>query len=138
MEVNFTDKCLEKIKRHSMRGYPSEVCGFLVGEKEGWRVEEVIDSKNVANSKMLFEIGSKKILEVLEKVEESGFKLLGFYHSHPTGSANISERDLKFMKLWPEKLWVILGVNQSGVKEISTYIDEEEVEEVGIEKNSTF
>jgi proteasome lid subunit RPN8/RPN11 len=71
----------------------AEVCGLLVlgggGEVAPWPVANVS-----ATPARAFELEPRGLLEALRRVEGSGFQVVGVYHSHLAGGADLSGRDL--------------------------------------------
>jgi proteasome lid subunit RPN8/RPN11 len=48
------------------------------------------------------------------KAESEGLQHLGFFHSHQL-NAKPSAMDLKYMRLWPEKIWLIISALNSKI-----------------------
>ena len=71
----------------------AEVCGLLVrgrrGETEAWPVANVAGHPATA-----FELEPRALLRVLRELDGSGGQLVGVYHSHLAGGADLSARDL--------------------------------------------
>jgi proteasome lid subunit RPN8/RPN11 len=88
---------------------PVEVCGFLVGRKEGDSVvvEEIRETRNRLNSPVEFEIDPLEIVEVLDEAEEKGLEVVGIFHSHIKCPPVPSEKDLKGMNMW-RNVWLIV------------------------------
>ncbi|MEM1543126.1 MAG: M67 family metallopeptidase [Candidatus Bathyarchaeia archaeon] len=95
----------EALKRH-----PIEACGGIFGRMEGEiaRVERVVPLRNILESEIMFQIDPEEFLRVLLDLEGEGLTHLGFFHSHP-GNARPSMLDLKYMRLWPESIWIIVS-----------------------------
>lgn len=95
----------EALKRH-----PIEACGVIFGRVEGdiARVERVVPLRNMLESETMFQIDPEEFLRVLLDLESRGLNHLGFFHSHP-GDVKPSTLDLKYMRLWPESIWMIVS-----------------------------
>ena len=78
------------------QGFPEEVCGFFAGKTEtnSQFVQAVIPVENILHSKTNFRMSPEKQIEAIQRIEENQMELLGYYHSHPTGNAQLSETDL--------------------------------------------
>ena len=88
--------------------FPSEVCGLIFGRqlKEWWDVLEVRELKNATtnNQARHFQMDP---LSVWCHIRRSTLDFLGFWHSHPHASAQMSFQDLKWA--WPECLYGIVS-----------------------------
>ncbi|UVF61534.1 hypothetical protein SEA_GENAMY16_10 [Gordonia phage Genamy16] len=89
-------------------GTHNEICGFILDD---WTL---ISVRNVAKLPTIsFEMSMNAILEAVEMAAASGREILGTYHSHPGGSTEPSETDLRG---WPRfidgsyaRYWVVTG-----------------------------
>jgi desampylase len=83
-----------------------EICGLLLGDD---RVERYVDTENVAvNPKHSFEIDPKALFNMIKIERAGGERLIGYYHSHPNGRAEPSERDRQQAQ-GDTRLWVIVA-----------------------------
>jgi desampylase len=83
-----------------------EICGLLLGDE---RVERYVDTENVAaDAEHSFEIDPKSLFKCLKTERAGGERLIGYYHSHPNGRAEPSERDRQQAR-GDERLWVIVA-----------------------------
>lgn len=77
-----------------------EACGVLLGEydRDGaalwWNIEESVPLENIANSAVFFEFDSAELLALEMQYHE---RIVGVYHSHPTGYARASGTDRQNM-----------------------------------------
>lgn len=92
------------------RKFPIEICGALFGIVDGKEVlvKKISFLRNVLASRELFEIDPEEFLAELIESERKGLQHIGFFHSHPS-VAEPSEIDLKFMRLWPGSIWLIIS-----------------------------
>ena len=93
----------DAIVRHGYEGADEEVCGVLAGEhgEEESRVREVHRVENVAERpRIRYRMDSEELFAVVEHIEDAGLEVVGFYHSHPAGSAEPSETDRE-QATWP-------------------------------------
>lgn len=75
-----------------------EACGVLVGfvdKLENWQVEDAYPLPNIFNSPIYFEFDPADLLQVELTYPE---KIIGVYHSHPTGFARASDTDRQNMQ----------------------------------------
>ena len=84
----------------------AEVCGLLVGRD---RVEHIIPTANVARDpRRCFEIESEVLFAALRVERAGGDKVLGYYHSHPTGSSTPSATDTAQATV-DGRVWLIMA-----------------------------
>ncbi len=90
--------------------YPVEACGALFGELSGSeaRIRKIVVFRNTLESTVRFQIDPEDFLKALLEAEIEGLQHLGFFHSHSAGTRP-SATDIKYMKLWPETIWLIIS-----------------------------
>ncbi|QLD89384.1 M67 family metallopeptidase [Natronomonas salina] len=97
---------------HARAGAPEEVVGVLGGERgeEESVAERRYPAENAAATpETRYEIAPAEELELLERVEDDGFDVVGFYHSHPRGPLAPSETDAE-LAAWPRYSYVIVSL----------------------------
>lgn len=131
MKINLSKSDLKIIEEHSINGLPNESCGILLGKirEDSLEVEEVITAENELSAPTTFKINPEFVCGKIDEAEEKGLELVGFYHSHPKIPAYVSPRDMTFMSLWPKVVWLIVSVNEDGIKDMKAFVMEESVEE---------
>lgn len=75
-----------------------EACGMLLGRSEpgiAWQIEEALPLRNIYNSPVYFEFAPEDILSA--DLNYPG-RVVGVYHSHPTGFAKASDTDRQNMQ----------------------------------------
>ena len=75
-----------------------EACGVLLGtidEKGRWYVEEALPLRNIFDSPVYFEFAPEDLLRIELEYDK---RVVGVYHSHPTGYARPSVTDKGNMK----------------------------------------
>lgn len=82
----------EQMVRHSLEGRPNEACGVLAGV-DGKAVR-FYPMRNAEESPVVYRFDEKQQLEVFNEVEEQGWDLLAFFHSHTHTEAYPSPTDL--------------------------------------------
>lgn len=111
---------MERIRDRAEKAYPDECCGFLAGFMEDGaarvtvRVLEEIPARNAAaedDRRREFLVDPKDLLNVMKRYRDRDEDVVGFYHSHPDHEAELSPTDLKFARLWPRTVWLIVPVN---------------------------
>ncbi len=97
---------LDAIRAEAASAAPLEACGLLFGADDavtGWSA-----AKNVAETPAnRFEIDPAALFAALRAERAGGARLLGYWHSHPSGDAMPSTTDAA-MAAADGKLWLIL------------------------------
>jgi len=115
---------LADMKKHALKTFPDECCGFLYGteQQDGSRlvtkILEVSNSK-AGDKKRRFEISGKDYMLAEKFALEEDFLLLGIYHSHPKHPAIPSEHDRIAALPWFS--YVILSVNPQHIDHIRSW-----------------
>jgi proteasome lid subunit RPN8/RPN11 len=102
----------ERLASHLTRVYPEEGCGVLVG-RDVDQVRVVDDIEEVDNThpgprEVRYRIPPEHLVDVDRRARSRGRDIVGFYHSHPNGTAHPSALDLE--QAWPHYSYVIVGV----------------------------
>jgi len=103
------DKLLRLAKEYA----PRIVCGFLVGkkEKETVSVEEVYDLRTKSGFMIHFQPVFSEFRRVSGELEKQGRKIVGEFHTHPTGGPEPTKRDRTIMTRVKFGLWIIATEN---------------------------
>ncbi|MEM2369307.1 MAG: M67 family metallopeptidase [Candidatus Bathyarchaeia archaeon] len=91
--------------------FPVEICGALFGcFSDGEAIiRKIVHLRNTLNSCVAFQIDPEEFLVELIRAENEGLRHIGFFHSHPS-STEPSKMDIKFMRLWPKSIWLIISL----------------------------
>ena len=89
---------LQSIFDHCNAGYPDEACGIL-GGRDG-RVEKVYCMTNARPGPTTYEMDPEEQFRVMKDIRETGFAMVGMFHSHPGGHAYPSSVDVE-KAYWP-------------------------------------
>lgn len=100
---------IKMMLKEAYREYPKEACGILLGQfkEDIAKVQELVITKNVAESSTRFMIDAEELYNILLRAEEEGKEMVGIFHSHPT-VAKPSSIDQPFMEINPI-VWIIVG-----------------------------
>ncbi len=113
------------IRHHGEAGYPNEICGLLIGERDGGDkiVREVVPVENeweqVDEQRRRFLITPRVFAREERRARGAGREILGFYHSHPDHQARPSETDREFA--WPTYSYVILAVDGGRAGDLASW-----------------
>ena len=92
MRIAVGAELLEEVVRHSRDCFPEESCGFLVGRPA--TIDRFVPAPNALRSKTAFEVDPQFLFELFRQLRSSGETLRAICHSHPTGPAVPSARDV--------------------------------------------
>ena len=121
-QYKITPLALEKMKEHLAGSYPKEGCGIIAGDDTG-SIEEVFSAVNRSSKERSaghYEIDPLMLYELEKKSEEKGYRILGFYHSHPDCPTKMSSEDSEYMI--PHMLYVIASVHNGKCGEIRGFV----------------
>lgn len=83
----------DQMVAHARAGLPNEACGLLAGQ-DG-RPVHVYTMRNAEESPVVYRFDEQEQLEVFNEVEEKGWELLAFFHSHTHTEAYPSPTDVE-------------------------------------------
>ncbi len=98
-----------KTMRAAARGaHPREACGLLLSKPgQGDQITHFVETANVhPNPETHFEIDPQSLIGAYQAEREGGAKLVGYFHSHPTGHAAPSQTDREHAA-HDERIWAI-------------------------------
>ncbi|HEV3474140.1 MAG TPA: M67 family metallopeptidase [Actinomycetota bacterium] len=76
---------------HAHAGLPNEACGVVAGE--AGRAVRVYRMRNAEESPVVYRFDEREQLDVFNEIEEKGWDLLAFFHSHTHTEAYPSPTD---------------------------------------------
>lgn len=96
---------------HARDGHPEEVVGALAGTHgDTSTVERRYRAGNAADTpETRYEIAPDEELELLERIDDDGYDVVGFYHSHPRGPLEPSGTDAR-LAAWGGYSYVIVSL----------------------------
>ncbi|MDR2152070.1 MAG: M67 family metallopeptidase [Helicobacteraceae bacterium] len=114
------------IRNEGEKGYPYEICGFMLGETDvsGDRlINEILPIANARESEARhnrFEISPQDFMRAEKRAITAKLELLGIYHSHPDHPAYPSQFDLEHAL--PFYSYAILSVIKGKADTINAFI----------------
>jgi desampylase len=106
MTVRISSELHQQLLAAAATSPDAEICGLLIGEDQ---IERIVPARNVANDpRRHFEIDPITLFAVIRAERAGGGKLLGYYHSHPSGPATPSANDAA-QATSDGRIWVIIG-----------------------------
>ena len=95
--LSFTRDAYDAIVRRGYGGGDQEVCGVLAGDYGDGEshVTDVYPVENAADTPQVrYAMEPEELLAAIDEVEDAGFDVVGFYHTHPAGPTHPSETDV--------------------------------------------
>lgn len=112
MQIAVTSGALATLVQQSFRGRSQECCGLLLGS--GGIIREVRPCANVhPDPARHFEIDPAMLIAAHRAARDGGPDLIGYYHSHPSGSAKPSPQD-RASASGDGRVWAILAGMEIG------------------------
>lgn len=117
MIVHLTMEQMYFITNETKQKLPLEACGLIFGEIEYDEVivKNIVAVQNKLKSPTTFKVDPEELFKALMVAEKKGYELIGFYHSHPA-SPEPSDIDTRYMKLWPNYVWLVISSVNYNVK----------------------
>ena len=119
MRLEISREVLAGIRAAAAAAHPEEACGLLFGGDgliDGWQ-----EARNVAERRDVeFEIDPATLFAALRAERAGGPRLIGYWHSHPSGRVEPSTRDLDHAEV-DEKIWVIVAGDDIGAWQATEY-----------------
>ncbi len=111
----------KEFSEHAEKGYPHEICGFMLGKSnENDVVTKIIQVENKAKEKeRRFEINPVDYMKVERTAAIENLDVIGIYHSHPNYPAIPSVQDLKFAQ--KDFAYIIISVEANGLILINSW-----------------
>jgi desampylase len=107
MTVTISSALAAQIVARTGQSPEVEVCGLLLGAPG--RVDDIVPVANVATDpSMSFEVDPAALFPLLKAARMGGAKIVGSYHSHPSGLAEPSATDAAMIREEGE-LWFIVA-----------------------------
>jgi proteasome lid subunit RPN8/RPN11/predicted GIY-YIG superfamily endonuclease len=98
---------IETILTEAARAHPNECCGLLLGRGES--IDRVEPAANVHSDPLRhFEIDPQVLVDAHRAARAGGPRVIGYYHSHPTGFAEPSATDRE-LAAGDGRVWAIVG-----------------------------
>lgn len=123
-ELALGETLTEQLRREAWAALPRECCGLIEGVLEGSRVRatRLHPTRNIATRAERFEIDPSEHFRLLRAARVEGQLVVGCYHSHPNGRAELSERD-RAGATTDEFFWLIAAVRPGEPLELAAYVN---------------
>lgn len=112
MELEVSSTLIDHLLANARAAHPLEACGLLLGR--GALIEEVRACANVhPEPARQFEIDPQALVNAHRAARAGGPKVLGYYHSHPSGPSAPSVTD-RAHATGDGRVWAIVGEGTVG------------------------
>ncbi len=158
MALFLSDEKRGIIEQQGSKGFPDEVCGFLVGTAKGddktitdvWPIEngweQAGDSLAGAADAFLGEEKGRRFFippgewqKADQRARAAGVDILGCYHTHPNHPARPSVHDLQMAQgTFPGYSYIILSVQEGNPDEMTSWVLRDDYSEFDEEKITAF
>ena len=135
--IEIPESRLLEIRDHAEREYPDECCGVVLStSKDAWivrrctNIQDELHRKHPASfprtARTAYYIDPREQMEMLRDVEEQGWTIRGFYHSHPDHPAHFSEEDERRATPWgaplyPDAFYLIIEVMEGKAADLACF-----------------
>ncbi|MEP2104092.1 MAG: M67 family metallopeptidase [Parasphingorhabdus sp.] len=111
MKLVLSSAILDDLQELARQAAPEEVCGLLFGYNR--TVSSFKATKNVAENPLRhFEIHPSDLIAAERAMRDGGPNIIGYYHSHPSGSVRPSKTDA-VMAAADDRIWLIVDGQQA-------------------------
>ena len=122
--LKIPEKTLREIYDHTEASYPNECCGLMVGTMSGHtRVVHTFrkcKNLNTERARDRYEMDPLDMLHTEREFENSGWDIVGIYHSHPDHPSRPSQTDTD--RAWPDYSYVIISVLKGTVASANSWV----------------
>lgn len=114
--VTIAPRILAGLRREAGLTGPAECCGALIGLRRNDEIEirTLIPVVNAAPDHSSFLIDAPTVLRLERQAACAGVHVVGFYHSHPTTTAEPSQMDLDLAV--PGYVYLIIDVPRGSIR----------------------
>ena len=109
-----------QVERHAENGYPHEVVGILAGNAALNTVQVAHSLVNeMGDTNNRYKVSAMALYRATKNLEQDGWDILGYYHSHPDHSSHYSEYDREHAL--PNLSYIIISVQQGTSASIQSW-----------------
>jgi proteasome lid subunit RPN8/RPN11 len=107
--LRLTPLAVAGLRRASAEAAPKEACGVLAGRRIGDDIfaEDVIVARGAA-AQGAFEISDHELRRMTACAESRGLGIVAIFHSHPSGTPDLSAADRAMLR-WSRWAWVVVA-----------------------------
>lgn len=109
MTLRISQEQYDQIVEHARAEAPNECCGIV--SASGGRAVKVYAATNARASEFSFVIDGEEQLKIDREIDDAGLDYGAIYHSHTRSAPKPSLTDIKYAQMWPDVLWIIVGLD---------------------------
>ena len=106
--TDFDGVFFKEIVEQGLREFPNECCGVIAATADG-RPVKVFPARNIDASPATYRLDGKDQLRISDEIDERGWTMWGFYHSHTHSEAYPSSTD-RAQAFYPETRYLVLSL----------------------------
>ncbi len=126
--IFITKELIQEIVNFSINELPDEACGYLGGKD--FHITEIAQMTNVNHSPIEFSFDPSEQFSIAREFRKKNINILGVFHSHPNGSATLSQKDIEFAE---KNTIQLIVVPHESTPQIRAYRVNRNVEEIPIQ-----
>lgn len=110
MHIEVARDVIAQLDREARAAHPLECCGILLGE--GGYITALLPAVNVhPEPETQFEIDPQALIDAHRAARKGGPQVVGYYHSHPAGTAYPSATDRR-LAASDGSIWAIISMQE--------------------------
>lgn len=114
MSLYISQTDLDRLLEEARAALPEECCGLLIGRRDEGdaHVDRIIPAGNIAEADRSknYQIDWLTLFQTIRRTRDDKDGIIGFYHSHPDGSATPSTRDTE--SAWIDHSYIIVATGK--------------------------
>ena len=127
-------EALDAVAEQALRHHPAECCGVLLaggGDRSIVTRAMAADNAEEDRPQDVYVLGHRAHLRAVEMEAAGSARIVGYYHSHPNGSAEPSRRDRD--EAVPGAVYLIASVRENRVEHAAWRLADDEFVSVPVE-----
>jgi proteasome lid subunit RPN8/RPN11 len=121
--IQLSDELEQQIRAHAVQDFPYECCGVMLGSVEGdtktVHALKAIQNEHADGHERRYLISPDEMFRLDREARAGGYKILGFYHSHPNHPARPSIYDRDWA--WPWYSYIIVSSKSGGTEQMTSW-----------------
>ncbi len=130
-------KYVQDMIAHSLEDNPNECCGILAGPSG--KVVKLYRMTNTEHSPYRYNMDPKELYQANREIENNGWGLVAFYHSHTHSPAYPSATDVRLAtwpdgtSIWPEARYILVSLADAANPVVRAFrIEDGQIKEDGL------
>ena len=117
---------LNEVHGHASDGYPNEICGALISTGDPDLVNQVRRMRNVVvdRARDRYKLDDREQLDLMKECDAAGWRIVGFYHSHPDHPAWASKTDAE--DSWTGWVYLIVSCVKGQVVDGNAFVADQD------------